>query len=79
LKCLEFGDEQLLSQLALDYNEKGSRVFNIGKPKSILYFVYQDKNQLKGTEFTNTNYFQFDHTHMSGQEVMQCVSPDFAS
>lgn len=79
IKCLEFSDAALLTQLASDYTEKGSRVFNVGQPKSTLSFLYKGENKLNGTEFKNTNSFHFDHTSMSGREVMQCVDPEFAA
>jgi hypothetical protein len=78
LKCLEFMNEQLLTELRNEYTEKGFRVFNAGHPKSTLSFVYHDKNKLKGTEFIGTNSFTFDHSSMTGSDVMQCINPHFA-
>ena len=78
LKCLEFTSGTLLSKLIADYPDGGSRVFNVGQPKSTISFIYKEKNNLSGTEFKGTNSFAFDSNAMSGKELMQCVDPVFA-
>ena len=78
LKCLEFTGEELLSQLIADYTDGGSRVFNVGQPKSTISFLYREKDNLSGTEFKGTNSFAFDSNAMSGKELMQCVDPALA-
>lgn len=77
LKCLEFEDAAILNKLIADYTQAGSRVFNIGKPKSLVSFIYLGNGRLSGTLFTNTNSFEFDSGEMSGMDLMQCVDPAF--
>ncbi|MCE7040281.1 hypothetical protein [Dyadobacter sp. CY312] len=78
LKCLEFSSKELLSQLIADYTDGGSRVFNVGQPKSTISFIYREKDNLSGTEFKGTNSSAFDSNAMSGKELMQCVDPAYA-
>ncbi len=77
LKSLEFESAEVVNKLAADYPQIGSRVFNIGKPKSLVSFIYRGNGRLSGTLFTNTNSFEFDSGEMSGMDLMQCIDPAF--
>ena len=47
LKCLEFVEAGVLKKLVTSYPNFGSKVFNIGQPRSTIGFLYKGRNTLQ--------------------------------
>ncbi|WP_157488034.1 hypothetical protein [Dyadobacter crusticola] len=47
LKCLEFVEPGVLKKLISSYPDAGSKVFNIGQPRSTIGFLYKGENKLQ--------------------------------
>ncbi|MCF0051750.1 hypothetical protein LXM25_16910 [Dyadobacter sp. LJ53] len=74
-KSLEFSSEEVLRTLAGAYPEKGSRTFNIGKPRSTVSFESKGSGSLSALEFKGVIGFDTAAKEISGRELMECVDP----
>lgn len=73
LKCLEFPDVVTLCELADAYTDKGSKMFNIGRPVATLSFVYRGADHLSVTGFRGRN--NPDSREITGRQMMYTVNP----
>jgi len=76
LKCLEFPDAEILTGLIKAYPETGSKIFNIGKPKSTISFICLDENKLSVSDFKGPSSVNIDSKEISGNQLMQCIDPN---
>ena len=76
LKCLEFPDAEILTGLIKAYPETGSKIFNIGKPKSTISFICRDENKLSVSDFKGPSSVNIDSKEISGNQLMQCIDPN---
>ena len=77
LKCLEFDDKEVLKTLISNYPETGSKVFNLGKPRSTFSFDYFADNRLSVLSFKGSANISMDSNEVTGHQLMQCVDPYF--
>ncbi|SKB51256.1 hypothetical protein [Dyadobacter psychrophilus] len=75
LKSLEFSSEEELERLAAAYPEKGSKAFNIGRPRATVSFESRGGNNLSALEFKGAVRLDTNVKELSGRELMQCVNP----
>ena len=75
-KCLEFSDADILNELIAGYPKTGSKVFNIGKPKSTISFINLGEDRLAVTEVRGSINGHIDSHEISGSKLMQCVDPE---
>jgi hypothetical protein len=74
-KSLEFSSVDVLRTLADAYPEKGSRTFNIGRPRSTVSFESKGNGNLSALEFKGEINFDTNAKEISGRELMKCVNP----
>ena len=75
LKCLEFSNAEVLNDLIEAYPETGSKVFNIGKPRSTVSFIYRSENKLSVTDVKGAVDINFDWNEITAKKLMECVDP----
>jgi hypothetical protein len=75
LKCLEFVDAVVLTKLIASYPEFGSKVFNIGQPRSIIAFLYKENNRLQPRSVRGILNEQLDMSEITGNCLLQCIDP----
>ncbi|GGM94670.1 hypothetical protein GCM10010967_30010 [Dyadobacter beijingensis] len=73
LKCLEFPDAALLKELADAYTDKGSKMFNIGRPIATLSFLYHENDRLSVRSYHGKAHL--DSREISGRKMMYAVNP----
>lgn len=73
LKCLEFPDAPVLKELAEAYTDKGSKMFNMGRPVAALSFVYHDKDKLRVRDYKGGRHL--DSKEISARNLMYAVNP----
>ncbi|MCF2502651.1 hypothetical protein L0663_04635 [Dyadobacter sp. CY107] len=74
-KSLEFSSEEVLRALADAYPEKGSRIFNMGQPRSTVSFESRGGGRLSALEFKGIIHCDISAGEISGRELMECVDP----
>lgn len=75
LKCLEFENTAILQQLIQSYTQLGSKVFNLGKPRSAFTFVYLADDRLSILSFKSPTDVHFESKEITGNQLLQCVDP----
>jgi hypothetical protein len=75
LKCLEFETHEMLTSLVAAYPDKGSNVFNIGRPRSAVSFIYYEKSRLRSTELRGIICAEIHYNELDLQKLMECVDP----
>ncbi|MCE7060857.1 hypothetical protein [Dyadobacter sp. CY343] len=75
LKCLEFSDPGQLNQLVAAYPETGSKVFNAGKPRSAVSFLYQGKSRLSRLHFNGVINEKIEAPEIDAPQLLRCVDP----
>ena len=74
-KCLEFNSPEILNELITAYPQTGSKVFNIGKPKSTISFINMGEGRLAVTEARGVINGEIESSEISGSKLMHCVDP----
>lgn len=75
LKCLEFASAEILAELIRTYPETGSKVFNSGKPKSTISFIFLGENKLSVSDFKGSSSVLIESKEITGNTLMQCIDP----
>ena len=74
LKCLEFPDVETLQKLIDAYPANGSKVFNMGQPRSAVSFSYMPKSTLR--PFSSRGVLNSElPSEVSSGELLTCIDP----
>lgn len=78
LKCLEFHSTDILHNLIESYPEFGSKVFNIGQPKSTASFIYLSENRIsvQNVKGSVAEYVQIHQITI--QDLVARIAPEVA-
>ena len=75
LKCLEFGNEEILEKLISAYPETGAKAFNQGQPCLTVSFIYRGENKLAVLDFKGPVDAEIHSREITGTKLMACVDP----
>jgi hypothetical protein len=75
LKCLEFGQAEILDKLIAAYPENGAKTFNLGQPYRTVTFIYKGENKLSVLDFKGPVDGDIQSSEITGHELMQSVDP----
>jgi hypothetical protein len=75
LKCLEFGQAEILDKLIAEYPENGAKTFNLGQPYRTVTFIYKGENRLSVLDFKGPVDGDIQSSEITGYELMQSVDP----
>ncbi|NIJ54787.1 hypothetical protein [Dyadobacter arcticus] len=75
LKCLEFNDWETLKGLIDFYPSAGSKAFNIGKPRTVISFLYREEGRLAALEYKGAINHQTDSPEISGNQLLRGIDP----
>lgn len=79
LKCLEFADTELLSSLIAAYPESGSKVFNAGKPRSLVSFEYTAEGQLSALQFQGIVNEELQTAVTGAEQILRAIDPFYTT
>jgi hypothetical protein len=75
LKCLEFEHAALLKGLIDSYPDAGAKVFNVGKPRSTVSFLYRADHVITSLDFRGDIRHYAHHQEITTRQLMECVDP----